>query len=156
MPKTPPSVAAFLAGKRFAVAGVSRDSRQPANAIYRKLRDAGYEVVPVNPVAKEVEGARAYPDLRSIPGPIDGLMFASRPDVAAGLVAECAALGIRRVWFHRAFGEGSVSKEAVAACEAAGIEPIVGGCPLMYCEPVDVFHRCLGWWLRRRGSIPVS
>lgn len=156
MPSTPASVAAFLAGKRFAVAGVSRDSRQPANAIYRKLRDAGYEVVPVNPAAGEVEGARCYPDLRSVPGPVDGLMFVARPDVAADLAAQCAALGIRRVWLHRGIGGGSVSDEAVAACRSAGIEPIVGGCPMMYCEPVDVFHRCLGWWLRRRGRIAAS
>ena len=41
MAKTPSSVAAFLAGKRFAVAGVSRRPQQAANAIFRKLRKHG-------------------------------------------------------------------------------------------------------------------
>ena len=49
----------FLAQSRIAVAGVSRDSKQPANLIYRRLRDTGHEVFAVNPNAAEVEGAAA-------------------------------------------------------------------------------------------------
>ena len=47
----------FLAQRRIAVAGVSRDTKQPANLIYRRLRGAGYETFAVNPNADEVEGA---------------------------------------------------------------------------------------------------
>jgi predicted CoA-binding protein len=54
--RVPESVSEFLTGKRFAVAGVSRSGKQPANAIFKKLRDSGYEVVPVNPKAVEIEG----------------------------------------------------------------------------------------------------
>jgi len=46
----------FLAQKRLAIVGVSRDSRQPANFNFRKLRDADYEVFPVNPQAALIEG----------------------------------------------------------------------------------------------------
>ena len=152
----PHSVAAFLAGKRFAVAGVSRDPRQPANAIFRKLRASGYDVVPINPNASVLEGVPAFPDVRSIPGAIDGLMIASHPDVALDLVRQCKERDVEKVWFHRSFGNGSVSDEAVTACRAAGIDAIVGGCPLMYCEPVDIFHRCMCWWLRRSGRVPAS
>jgi len=55
---------------------------------------------------------------------------------------------------HRGFGEGSVSNGAVEECKARGIQCIVGGCPLMYCEPVDFGHRCMKWWLRRKGRVP--
>jgi predicted CoA-binding protein len=156
MPRLPVSVASFLGGRRFAVAGVSRDSRQAANAVYRKLRASGYEAIPVNPVAKELEGAPAYPDLGAIPGRIDGLVIATHPDVSASLVRQCAESGIGRVWLHRSFGQGSVSEEAVQECARLGVECIVGGCPLMYCEPVDLAHRCMRWWLARRGRVPVS
>lgn len=53
----------FLAQKRIAVAGVSRQGDTAANAIYKKLRDSGYEVFPVNPNAAEVEGDRCYATL---------------------------------------------------------------------------------------------
>ena len=51
MARVPESVAQFLRGKRFAVAGVSRASGQAANAVYRRLKDCGYEVFPINPNA---------------------------------------------------------------------------------------------------------
>ena len=154
MPKMPTSVAAFLAGKRFAVAGVSRQPQQAANAIFRKLRNAGFEVLPVNPNAGEVEGVRCYPDLVSIPGAIDGVVIAAPPAAGPSIVRHCAEKGVRQVWFHRSFGSGSVSEEAVRECEALGIEAIIGGCPLMYCEPVDTGHRCIRSWLRLFGRVP--
>ena len=154
MANIPRPVAEFLSGARFVVAGVSRDSAQPANAIYHRLRDSGHEVFPVNPNAEEVEGTRCYPDLASVPGPIDGVVIATHPDASVDVVRQCFELGIARVWFHRSFGEGSVSEEAVAACDRLGVEAIVGGCPLMYCEPVDFGHRCMRWWLGRRGRVP--
>lgn len=154
MPSLPLPVADFLAGKRIAVAGVSRSGKAPANAIFRRLVESGHEAIPINPNASELEGVRAYPDLSSVPGPVDGLLVATHPSVATGLVREAAARGVRQVWFHRSFGEGSVSDEAVKACRTAGIEPIVGGCPLMYCAPVDVWHRFFRWWLRLTRRVP--
>jgi predicted CoA-binding protein len=153
MGRKPESVEAFLGGKRFAVAGVSRDGKQAANAVYRKLRGAGYEVVPVNPQASQVEGTTCYPDLLSVPGSLDGVVIATHPAVALDVVRQARERGMRHAWFHRSFGQGSVSDEAVREAKAAGMNCIVGGCPLMYAEPVDVLHRCMCWWLGRTGRI---
>jgi predicted CoA-binding protein len=153
MARTPDLIKEFLQGRRLAVAGVSRHAGQPANAIFRKLRDTGYDVFPVNPNATELEGAPCYPSVAAVPAPLDGVIMAAHPDVGAELVRECGTAGIGRIWFHRSFGQGSASAEAVRACHARGIRCIVGGCPLMYCEPVDVAHRCFRWWLERRGRI---
>lgn len=150
----PPSVAAFLDGKRIVVAGVSRSGTAPANAILRRLRDTGYEVVPVNPNAIDVEGEACYPDVRSVPGPIDGVMVVTHPAVSADVARDAVERGVRHIWFHRSFGSGSVAPEALQACRLGGIEPIVGGCPLMYVPPVDPGHRFLRWWLRRQRRIP--
>lgn len=154
MASVPASVAAFLSGKRFAVAGVSRDSAQPANAIYRKLRDGGYEVVAVNPNTTQVEAQPCWPDLASVPGAIDGVVVATPPQTAVAIVRQCAERGVHRVWLHRSFGDGSVSAEAMRESAALGIDCIVGGCPLMYCAPVDIGHRCMRWVLRWQGRVP--
>jgi predicted CoA-binding protein len=154
MAGVPASVAGFLGGGRIAVAGVSRRPDQTANLVFRKLRDSGVEVVPINPAAAEVEGVACHPDLASIPGRVDGLMVVTPPEAALDLVRQCAARGVRRVWFHRSFGKGSVSEEAVREAGALGIECIVDGCPLMYCAPVDFAHRCMRWWLGRSGRVP--
>ena len=155
MRQVPNQVARFLSGKRFAVAGVSRDKMQAANAIFRKLRDSGYEVVPLNPNAAQVEGEPCYRSLAAVPGAIDGLVVSTHPLVSVQVVRECAERGVGRVWFHRSFGQGSVSAEAVRECEARGLECIVGGCPLMYCNPVDPFHHCMRWLLGLRGRVPA-
>ena len=152
---TPPVVSTFLAGKRFIVAGVSRSGQQPANAIYKRFRDCGYEVVAVNPATDTVEGGPCYRDVASVPGQVDGILIAAPPSQGAALVQQAAERGIRQIWFHRSFGDGSVSADALQACADRGIRPIVGGCPLMFCGKVDVFHRCMRWWLGRSGRVPV-
>lgn len=156
MASTPAAIERFLGAKRLAVAGVSRDARQAANAIFRKLRESGHEVYPLNPRADEVEGARCFPDLASVPVDVEGVVIATHPGVSLDVVRQCAELGVSRVWLHRSFGSGSVSREAIAECEARGIECIVGGCPLMFCPPVDVAHRCMRWWLQRRGRVRTT
>jgi len=153
MPHIPESVRDFLAARRIAVAGVSRDRNQPANLIYRRLRDTGHEVVAVNPAAGEVEGDRCWPDLASVPGGVDAVVVATPPAAAGAVARACAERGIPRIWMHRSFGEGSVSAQAVAFCREHGIQVIVGGCPMMYCGRVDVAHRCMRWILDVRGRI---
>ena len=154
MVKTPESVVTFLSGRRIAVAGVSRNPSQAANAVFRKLRGAGYEVFPINPKASHVEGAESYSDIGSVLGHLDGVVIATSPDISIQIVRQCRDHGVRRVWFHRSFGTGSVSEEAVRDCDAHGIDCIVGGCPLMFCEPVDFGHRCMRWWLQRQDRVP--
>jgi uncharacterized protein len=153
MKNTPESIALFLRGKRIAVAGVSRNKNQAANAILERLSETGHEVFPVNPNASHVAGRNCYPDLAAIPGDLDGVVIATHPDVSLDIVRQCEERGVKRVWFHRSFGKGSVSDEAVHACESAGIDAIVGGCPLMYSGGVDVAHRCFRWWLEHTGRI---
>lgn len=135
----------FLAQKRIAVAGVSRKGDVPANAIYKKLRASGYEVYALNPHATKVEDDPAYADLASLPARVDGLFIATHPDQAPGLIHQCREAGVDRVWFHRSIGQGSFSEEAATLARESGISVITGGCPMMYCQPVDIFHRCLRW-----------
>ena len=68
----------FLSQRRIAVAGVSRSSNEAANIIFRKLRDSGREVLPVNPRTAEVEGVTCYPDLASIPNKPDAVFILTK------------------------------------------------------------------------------
>lgn len=144
----------FLAQRRIAVAGVSREQGQAANAIYRRLREAGYDVAAVNPQADEVEGDRCYPSIGALPETPDGVLIATHPSVAPAVARECVEAGVPRVWMHRSFGTGSASDEATAICREAGIAVLDGGCPMMYLEPVDIAHRCIRWILGATGQLP--
>lgn len=144
----------FLAQERIAVVGVSRSGDAAANAIYKKLRETGYQVFPVNPNAQEIEGDTCYANVGSIPDGVDGVVIATQPQVTDQIVRECAAAGISKVWMHRSFGEGSVSPEAVDYCRTHNITVIPGGCPMMFCEPVDMGHKCIRWILNLTGGLP--
>ncbi len=146
----------FLAQKRIAVAGVSRRRHNAANMIYRKLRKTGYQVFAINPKVETVEGDPCYPDLKSVPEKTDGLVIVTRPEVAEQLVRQCAEVGIPRVWMHRSLGfmGTSVSKQAVEFCRENGMTVIPGGCPMMFCKPVDFAHTCLHWMLKLTGGLP--
>lgn len=155
MKNLPEKVESFLNGERIAVAGVSRNGDVAANAVLKKLLSAGFDAIPINPNAAEIDGIPSYPNLSSVPGNLHGVVIATHPDVSAEIVRQCGECSIEHVWFHRSFGQGSVSDEAIKACSELGIDPIVGGCPLMFCEPVDIVHKCMKWWLQKKGTVPT-
>jgi uncharacterized protein len=148
----------FLAQKRIAVAGVSRDdSHHPAaNLIYRRLKTTGHDVFPVNPHMQTFEGERCYPDVKSIPGGVDGVVIITRPETTEQIVRECDAAGVHRVWMHQSMGTkaSSVSPAAVEYCRQHDISVIAGACPMMYGDGVDFGHACMRWVLGLTGGLP--
>ncbi|HSO64992.1 MAG TPA: CoA-binding protein [Ornithinibacter sp.] len=145
----------FLACRRIAVTGVSREPKEHGgNIVYKRLRERGYEVFAVNPNATTLEGDTAYPDLRSIPGGVEAVVIATRPDRAEATVREAADLGVTRVWMHRSFGAGSVSPEATAFGREHGMTVIDGGCPLMFGPTSDGGHKVMCSLLKLTGKVP--
>ncbi len=145
----------FLASKRIAVTGVSRSAKDHgANTVFRRLRDRGYEVFAINPNTAEVEGAQSYADLKSVPGGVDAVVIATRPEIADETMRECAELGIAQVWMHRGPGAGSVSATAADYGRKHGITVIDGGCPCMFDPAADFGHKVMRVFMR--SHIPKS
>ena len=115
----------FLAQKRIAVAGVSRDnSHHPAgNLIYRRLKETGHAVFPVNPNMQTFEGDRCYPDLQSIPGGAEGVVIITRPEFSERIVRDCRAAGVRRVWMHQSLAKGSSVSPRRSSTAGSTISP---------------------------------
>jgi len=148
----------FLAQKRIAIVGVSRNARQHpvGNLIYGRLKKTGHDVFAVNPHMEGFEGDRCYPDLRSIPGGVDGAVIITRPEITERVVRDCDEAGVRRAWMHRSIGKGSsVSAEAVEYCRQHDISVIAGACPMMYGDGVDFGHTCMRWFLKLSGGLPA-
>ena len=146
----------FLAQKRIAVAGVSRDnSHHPVgNLIYHRLKTTGHDVFPVNPNLQTFEGDPCYSDLRSIPGGVDGVMIVTRPETTERIVRDCQDAGVRRVWMHQSLAKGSsVSPEAVEYCREHDINEIAGACPMMFGPGTDFGHTCMRWVLKLTGKL---
>ncbi len=145
----------FLSSRRIAVTGVSRNAAgHGSNAVYLRLRERGYEVFAVNPNADRVEGDRCYPDLHAIPGGVEAVVIATRPEHADPTMRECAELGVKQVWMHRAFGAGSVSATAATFGRQQGMTVIDGGCPLMFAPAADRAHSMMCRLLTLTGKVP--
>jgi predicted CoA-binding protein len=149
------ATAEFLGNKRIAVTGVSRNPQgHGSNIVYQRLRERGYEVFAVNPNAEQIEGDACYHDLTSIPGGVEAVVIGTRPETAVATMRECDELGIKHVWMHRSFGQGSVSPEAASFGRDKGITVIDGGCPLMFDPTADFGHKCMRYVFSWTGKVP--
>jgi|SRR6478735_5684693 predicted CoA-binding protein len=145
----------FLACTRVAVTGVSRDpANHGSNVVYKRLRERGYDVYGVNPNAETVEGDPSYPSLEQVPGGVEAVVIGTRPELAEQTMKECIALGITRVWMHRAFGGGSVSEAATQLGRDNGVTVIDGGCPCMFRPTDDGGHRFMRMVCTLTGAVP--
>jgi predicted CoA-binding protein len=145
----------FLAQKRIAFVGVSRDPKDFSRGLFRDLQKRGYDVVPVNPNINEIDGARCFARLQEVTPPVEGALVMTAPETSEGIVQDCAAAGIERVWLHRGAGVGAVSDAAVRFCQEHQLTVVAGHCPYMFLPKTPWFHRAHGFFLRLRGQYPV-
>ncbi|WP_353959899.1 CoA-binding protein [Aquisalimonas lutea] len=110
--------------RNVAVVGLSANWYRPSYFAAKYLLDHGYNVIPVNPVYPEILGCRSYPDLRSIPEPVDVVDIFRRPEEVPALVDEAVAIGAKVVWMQI----GIVHEEAAARAREAGLEVVMNRC----------------------------
>ena len=90
----------FLKQKSFAVAGSFRNESKYAYRILTTLKDKGYEVYPVNPSLREVDGLTCYPSVKDIPDSVDVVDIVTPPQITEKIVRECKEKGISKVWIQ--------------------------------------------------------
>ena len=110
--------------RRVAVVGASPKENRPSNQVMAYLIDAGFEVFPVNPGQNEILGRKCYPDLKSVPRPLEIVDIFRRADQVGPVVDEAIACGARVVWMQ----EGIVNEEAAARARAAGLAVVMDRC----------------------------
>ena len=143
----------FLSQKVIAIAGVSRNPQgHIGNFIYEKFKKSGYKTYAVNPSAKEIEGEKCYAVLKSIPEKVDAVFIGTNAKDSLNIVRQCSEAGINKVWFHKAFGTGNYTDEAVRLCEEKNISAITSGCPAMFLD-ADFGHKCFRFILKIGGQL---
>jgi uncharacterized protein len=106
------------------VVGASSLTLKPAHYVPLHMQQHGWRIIPVNPLAREVLGATAYPTLADVPEQI-GLVNVFRPSRATPEIAEQAvAAGATALWLQL----GIASKEARAIAESAGLVYVEDRC----------------------------
>jgi len=129
----------FLGHKRLAMIGVSHNPKEFSRMVFRAFRERDFDVAPVNPSVREVEGVKCYARVQDVEPAVDAALVMTLPAVAEQVVTDCAEAGIRHVWLYRK------SPVAEAFCAARGMTVIAGECPMMFLSHPGWIHRFHGW-----------
>ena len=107
--------------KTIAVVGLSGDPDRISFRVTRYMQEQGYRIITVNPMVEEVLGEKSYPDLRSVPEPIDMVNIFRRSELVPPVVDEAIEVGVKYIWMQ----DGVINPESAAKAEAAGIPVIM-------------------------------
>lgn len=120
------------ATKTIAVVGLSSNPEKDSHSIAQYLQAQGYRIIPVNPTATSVLGETSYPDLTSVPDPIDLVQIFRRPEDVPPVVDQAIAIGAKTVWMQ----SGIAHEAAAQKAREAGLDVVMDAC-------LRVAHRVL-------------
>jgi len=116
-----------MAQPTVAVIGASPDRHKFGNRCVRAHARVGYQVYPVHPRAKDIEGHPAYPTLAAVPAErLDRVSLYLPPDVALQVLPELTHKAIGELWLN----PGVDTPEVVARARELGL-PVVVGCSIV-------------------------
>lgn len=113
--------------KSIAMVGLSSDSQRPSYFVASYLQYEGFKIIPVNPKATEILGEKSYPDIRSIPGPVDIVNVFRRPEECEEIVRQAIEKKAKTVWFQLRI----VNETAARLAESAGLQVVMDKCVKM-------------------------
>ena len=114
----------LTAARTIAVVGLSPDPDRDSHRVAAYLQEHGYRVIPVNPSASEVLGERAYPDLASVPAPIDIVDVFRKPEAIPGIVDDAISVKAKAVWMQLGLANNAAAQKA----RAAGLAVVMNKC----------------------------
>lgn len=107
-----------------AVVGLSPKPERDSHQVARYLQENGYDVVPINPGQKEILGRPCYPNLKTLPFPVDIVDIFRRPDAVGPIVDDAVTIGAKAVWMQL----GIANNEAARRARDAGLEVVMNKC----------------------------
>ena len=106
----------FLALERIAMVGVSRDPKDFSRQLFREMCSRGYDMVPVNWVANEIDNRESFQCLQAVKPSVEGVLIMTPAHETIRVVRDCAETGIKKVWIYRAGAPGrSVKRRSRSA-----------------------------------------
>ena len=110
--------------KTIAVVGLSANEMRPSYFAAKYMQDHGYRIIPVNPNYDEILGEKCYPDLASIPEPVDMVDLFQRSDRVMPFVEQAIQIKAKVVWLQL----GVINDEAEKVASDAGLNVVVDRC----------------------------
>lgn len=113
--------------KTIVVVGLTANPQKPAHYVSRYMLDQGYRIIPVNPAEPEVFGLTCYPDIASVPGPVEFVNVFRRPEFCADVARDAVAAGAKAIWLQ----QGITSPDARRIAQEAGALYVEDACVMV-------------------------
>jgi predicted CoA-binding protein len=135
----------FWKQNNYAVVGVSRQGRKFGNMVFREMKRAGFNVVPINRNKGTVENTETYGSLKEVQHQLDAAVLVIPPGETEAVLRQCAEHGIGHVWLQ----QGAESERAITLGEELKLNVIHHECALMFLEPTRFPHKFHRWVHKR-------
>ncbi len=116
-----------MAQREFAIIGATDNPEKYGHQVFLNLKNRGYEVYPVNPRLKTIEGMKCYATLSELPGKVDVVDVVVPPAATEAILKECLELGLDRIWLQ----PGSESETAIRFCQENNFKVVHDVCVMM-------------------------
>jgi uncharacterized protein len=137
MKATKASIESFLATRKLAIAGVSRNEKKFGFHVFKHLREKGFEVYPINPAADEIAGVPCFRSVGALPLNVHNLLVVTPKKETKEVVAEAIAKGIDNIWIQQM----SDTPEALELARSRPVNLVAGECIFMHVNPVTSIHK---------------
>ncbi len=110
--------------KTIAIVGLSDKPERDSYRVAEYLKGQGYTIIPVNPTRSEILGEKSYPDLASIPLPVDIVDIFRNVDAIPAIVDEAIGIQAKVVWMQLGLAHNASAQKA----EEAGLVAVQSKC----------------------------
>jgi uncharacterized protein len=135
--------------QQIAVVGVSTNPKKFGYLVYDKLKQSGYNVVPVNPAAEFVGEDKCYNSVTTLPDTVKKVLIITPKQFTDSILNQVAQKGINDVWIQQM----SETQESLEVANSLQLNAYTKRCVFMYAEPVKGIHAFHKGFLRFFGRL---
>lgn len=114
----------YRESRRIAVVGLSPRPYRPSHFVAARMREFGFDVIPVNPMVAEISGVKVYASLRELPFPVELVNVFRAAEHIADIIDQCMDRKARAIWLQ----EGVVDVDSATRARNAGILTVMDRC----------------------------
>ena len=135
-------VTKFMECKRVAFVGVSRNAQHFSRSLFREFAAKGYDPVPVNPQAVDIEGRKCFARVADIAPAVEAaLLMTGASEAIDQTMRECEQARIRNIWIYKSVRDAGQHQRVVEDCRRGGSSVVEGQCPFMFLPQPGLVHR---------------
>jgi uncharacterized protein len=140
----------FFKQSPIAIVGVSRNKKKFGRTAYDELKNKGFNVLPVNDQTDDLDGAKCYRDIASLPQDVKAAVLLTQKPKTLEAIKQCTDKGIKTIWVQ----QGSHTNEALEFARNNNVNLIHGKCIMMFSEPVASVHKFHRSIMKFFGRLP--